>query len=132
MKAVAGVVIGLALLVPASAQASFPGANGKIAFVRAGDIWTMDPDGTNQVNLTNDAPVQNNPAWSADGNRIAFDQNVATAALATGWARCSPTGANRTLIETGGHDHPGPREIRRGRRTEPGSPTTTSPRPYST
>src|SRR4051812_21717751 len=57
------------------AHASFPGANGKIAFVRSGDIWAMNPDGSGQVNLTNDTPVQNSPAWSADGNRIAFDQD---------------------------------------------------------
>jgi hypothetical protein len=58
-----------------SAHASFPGANGKIAFTRAGDIWTMNPDGTNQVNLTNDAPTQTWASWSADGGKLAFSQN---------------------------------------------------------
>ena len=32
----------------------------------------MDPDGTNQVNLTNDAAVQRSPAWSPDGSTLAF------------------------------------------------------------
>src|SRR3954452_1227373 len=62
------------LMLPASAHASFPGANGKIAFVRSGDIWTMDPDGSSQVNLTHDGVEQGSPSWSADGNRIAYDQ----------------------------------------------------------
>jgi hypothetical protein len=45
-------VTGLVLLVtltlvalPLPAEAAFPGKNGKIAFVRGGDIWTVNPDG---------------------------------------------------------------------------------------
>ena len=66
----------VALVAPAAAGAAFPGANGKIAFARGGDIWTMDPDGSDQVNLTNTAAAEDNPAWSADGNRIAFDRLI--------------------------------------------------------
>jgi Tol biopolymer transport system component len=82
-----------------SAHASFPGANGKIAFERGGDIWTMNPDGTNQVNLTNDAPVESDPAWSPDGTRIAFNQPLPSGQKA--WWMLAD-GTNRTLADDGG------------------------------
>ena len=60
---------------PATGHATFPGANGKIAFVRGGDIWTMNPDGTGQVNITNSPAQDSTPSWSPDGKRIAFWSN---------------------------------------------------------
>lgn len=70
------IVLLVALSAPASSYAAFPGTNGKIAFQRGGDIWTMNPDGTAQVNLTSSAADEQNPAWSPDGNSIAFDSNA--------------------------------------------------------
>jgi Tol biopolymer transport system component len=61
-----------ALVVPATAHATFPGANGKIAFVRGGDIWSMNADGTDQVQLTNTPQTEKTPMWSPDGSKIAF------------------------------------------------------------
>jgi WD40 repeat protein len=55
-----------------AAQATFPGQNGKIAFVRGGDIWAMNPDGTGQANLTSSAATDSAPDWSPDGQKIAF------------------------------------------------------------
>ena len=52
-------------------------SNGKIAFVsnRTGndEIFTMNPDGSDQTNITNDAAQQDySPAWSPDGRKIVF------------------------------------------------------------
>jgi uncharacterized repeat protein (TIGR01451 family) len=88
------------LVPPAAAHATFPGQNGKIAFVRAGDIWTMDPDGLNQVNVTNDAPVQRSPSWSADGNRITFDQLDTGATNRKTWTMLA-NGSNRAIADDG-------------------------------
>jgi Tol biopolymer transport system component len=68
-------LIGLlgALIVPTTAHAAFPGANGKIAFTNGVDIWTVNPDGTGLANLTNSPGVSEiAPAWSPEGTRIAF------------------------------------------------------------
>ncbi len=76
-------VAGLAAAAPA--LGAFPGENGKIAFDsdRHGgdeDIWTMDPDGGNLVNLTAKSKADDfAPNWRADGRRIAFMSDRVTA-----------------------------------------------------
>lgn len=43
----------------------------KIAFVRDGDIWIMNPDGSGQEKLTKTGKARS-PSWSPDGTNIAF------------------------------------------------------------
>lgn len=61
---------------PASALATVPGTNGTIAFVRSGDIWTVDPDGSGMTQVTSGAAVDDHPAWSPDGTTIAFSRRA--------------------------------------------------------
>jgi serine/threonine-protein kinase len=44
----------------------------QIAFVGADDIYVMNADGSNQINLTNNPAFDYGPTWSPDGSQIAF------------------------------------------------------------
>ena len=60
-----------------SALAAVPGVNGKIAFQSntpypESDIVVMNADGSGQTNLTNNPAHDGQPAFSPDGQRIAF------------------------------------------------------------
>jgi TolB protein len=67
-------LVGLVWASPA--HATFPGANGKIAFFSNPggnfDVYAIEPDGSGISRLTNDPAEDFDPAWSADGTKIAF------------------------------------------------------------
>jgi TolB protein len=48
-----------------------------IAFSRNSDIWTMDSDGLNEVQLTSLDQDEFAPAFSPNGNRIAYNRGTA-------------------------------------------------------
>jgi WD40-like Beta Propeller Repeat len=55
-----------------TAQASYPGgSNGLIAFVRDGNIWTIQPNGTDWHRLTSGGH-DSGPRWSPNGEKIAY------------------------------------------------------------
>jgi Tol biopolymer transport system component len=95
--ALAAISLGVLATGVSPALGAFPGDNGKIAFARFGDdgepdIWTMSPDGSNQVNLTASSEGEDfGPNWRADGKKIAFTSD-----------RETPT--NPTVPDIGGPD----------------------------
>lgn len=46
----------------------------RIAFMRDNDIWVMDPDGSDPVQLTFEGAYNNFPSWSPDGKRIIWSR----------------------------------------------------------
>ena len=78
------VLVGVCVILAAGASpalGAFPGKNGKIAFVsnrnfkqvNGQDVWTMNPDGSDLVNLTPGSTGSDGvPNWSADGRKIVF------------------------------------------------------------
>ena len=80
-KRLAVVLLSLLLCLGAgTANATFPGINGDIAFVsnRAGnfDIYKMGPEGGNESQLTTSPGDERNPSWSPEGLRIAYDRDA--------------------------------------------------------
>jgi Tol biopolymer transport system component len=73
-------LVGLLAHGPA-ATAAFPGSNGRIAFTMftEGDheIFSMKPDGSRRINLTDNQADDFWPTWSADGGKIAFIRRFA-------------------------------------------------------
>src|SRR5215217_4660359 len=76
--AAAGVLVAVGMLMLTivvmvePAGAAFPGKNGKIAFVCSAEICTMNPNGQGVDNLTKNPGLDEWPAWSPDGKKIAF------------------------------------------------------------
>jgi Tol biopolymer transport system component len=83
LAGIAATIFVAVALVPLKPSAQTTSAvNGKIVFVKRdtapgdhlNDIWVMNADGTNQINLTNTPDVsENQPAFSSDGTKIAFN-----------------------------------------------------------
>ena len=81
VRSILGFFVALAItaLAAGQARAAFPGANGRIVFETNRDgneeIYTMNSDGTNRVDLTRNPADDTDPRWSADGARIVFASN---------------------------------------------------------
>jgi Tol biopolymer transport system component len=68
-------------VVPDHAAATYPGADGRIAYVgyayplghpARADLFTVLPDGTATERLTDDTAIEAQPAWSPDGTNLVF------------------------------------------------------------
>jgi TolB protein len=73
-----GALVALAVLGIATAQASFPGPNGRIAFANFNDgqIYAVNPDGSGlrQLTHTDQDHIADFPSWSPGGHRILFSK----------------------------------------------------------
>lgn len=81
-------VLGTLLLAAAlPAQATFPGKNGRIAFILGPDVYTMNPDGGDVRQLTNLGPDNSAfwESWSPDGKQIVFNEYRAPDFLGQLW-----------------------------------------------
>src|SRR5919197_1331904 len=74
IAAITSIALLVALLTASPAAATFPGANGKIVFSKGGDLWTINPDGSNLTQLTTGPINDTGPVWSPDGAAIAFQR----------------------------------------------------------
>jgi hypothetical protein len=73
MSATAGLAA-LALLLAGlagTAQAAYRGSAGRIAFVRGGNIYSIEPDGSG-LHLLTHGGHDSGPRWSPDGRRLAY------------------------------------------------------------
>ena len=91
----------------APAQASFPGANGKLAFaplfgMEENSIGTLRPDGTFETISTGPVRTPANIAWSHDGKKLAFDGPATR--LGSGRALYIMNGDGRDLRQVGRGD----------------------------
>jgi WD40-like Beta Propeller Repeat len=63
------------VLSSAPAEAAYPGGDGRIAFVRHSQIFTMTSSGKDVTKLTRKG-VNSHPKWSPDGLRISFIRQI--------------------------------------------------------
>ena len=70
----AGLLIALAAA-PSSADATFSGQNGNIAFSRGGDIFIVKRDGAGVAPITSGPANDNDPVFSPNATRIAFTRD---------------------------------------------------------
>ena len=67
---------------PADTQPAFSPDGRTIAFVRAGDLYSVRPDGSGQRQLTSGAVLDSAPVVSPDGKRVVFERRASADAPA--------------------------------------------------
>ena len=89
---------------PADVEPDFSADGRKIAFVRAGDVWSMRADGTGQHKLTGGAEVDSRPQFSPDGRYVIFERR-ATVEGPRDLYRVNLGGSARPLVTSAGDEH---------------------------
>jgi Tol biopolymer transport system component len=93
---ICGLTLAALAFVPAAMAGTFPGSNGRVAYVQtvAGvpQVFTMAASGADRRQVTHEASGADNPDWSADGRSLAFSVGGQRIGVATA------TGAGEHLI----------------------------------
>jgi TolB protein len=100
IRAFYGMAFGAVLLASTlPAHATFPGKNGRIAFVAGPDVYTMNPDGSDVKQLTNLGPDSGAfwESWSPDGKLIVFNEYRPPDFLGQLWLM-NADGSNQRLL----------------------------------
>ena len=93
-------------LVPVTSHATVPGTNGKIAFTTNRhsefdrEIYVVNPDGSGETRLTFHPDDDRDPAWSPDGQKIAFisDRDLANSNQYPDLWIMDPDGSDQTRL----------------------------------
>jgi TolB protein len=95
------IIVVLLALAALPAHASFPGKNGRIAFIQGPDIFTMNADGSDVRQLTTltDGSFVYAPEWSADGKQIIFQYHPAPDFIGQIWT-VNTDGTNQHRLYT--------------------------------
>src|SRR5215510_13035582 len=100
----------LILLAPLPANATFPGKNGRIAFVQGPDIYTMNPDGSDVRQLT--TFTDDNGAfwesWSPDSKQLVFSRFPAPDFFGQLWLMNADGSNQHLLLNDPGFDDEAP------------------------
>jgi Tol biopolymer transport system component len=70
----------------------------RVAYQHAGDIWSMNPDGSGSKKLTTSGEPTNAPSWKPDGTALAFTE---TTGGVSQLAAISPDGSDLRLLKDG-------------------------------
>src|SRR5215470_13080140 len=93
------ILLALALVFALPAHATFPGKNGRIAFIQGPDIFTMNPDGSDvhQLTASTGGDLASWPNWSPDGKHLVFGHFPAPDFLGQLWLM-NADGSNQHLL----------------------------------
>jgi dipeptidyl aminopeptidase/acylaminoacyl peptidase len=90
---------------PTDSEPDFSADGRKIAFVRAGDVWSMRADGTGQHKLTAGPEVDGRPQFSPDGRYVIFERRAAAEGSPRDLYRVNLGGSAHALVASPGDEH---------------------------
>lgn len=90
---------------PYDTEPAFSPDGRTIAFVRAGDLYSVRPDGSGQRQLTSGAPLDSAPIVSPDGKRVVFERRASEGSAADLYSVRALGGGLHALTSGSADDH---------------------------